>query len=350
MENSTISRVFKDAIKSGLQTRGLTKLCANFEGQGICLMYHRLTVETFDPDSFCPNAGLSVSVEAFERQLAYFTKNYNCLSVAEAVSALKEASLPKRSLILTFDDGYRDNFSLALPLLKQYQVPATIFVSTAFIDNKLKPWWDELALVLEYADRISFKWQGRTYKFLLRSIKEKYRAFNNLDALFKTLDIQGRAELLRLIKGKEFSSISANLPMLSAEELFEFSREPLITIGAHTVNHAALRPLTKSAQYQELSESKRYLTELLGKTPAYMAYPYGEAGQVKSAETEVAKELGYEAAFTTRSGQLHSEHSEHLFALPRVAIDYFDTIDKIKWKLSAGGAFILQKAKRVVTL
>ncbi len=117
-------------------------MTAPFRSEVAILMYHRICEVPSDPWELC------VSPKHFAEQLEYLNHHYQVLCLHSLVKSLREGHLPKRAVVLTFDDGYADNLWNAKPLLERYEVPATVFVSTGYVDSDREFWWDELERLL----------------------------------------------------------------------------------------------------------------------------------------------------------------------------------------------------------
>jgi peptidoglycan/xylan/chitin deacetylase (PgdA/CDA1 family) len=104
-------------------------------------------------------------------------------------------------------------------------------------------------------------------------------------------------------------------------ELAELAADPLVTIGAHTVNHPMLAKLPEKAVRSEMDLSRSIIEAGLGIRPAHLSYPVGDRTSAGPREFEIAAELGFKTAVTTRPGVLFAEHSNHLTALPRISLN-----------------------------
>lgn len=322
-----------------------------WSGHGTCLMYHRLCTDVFVPEgSFWPNRQLMVRESEFDRQIAYLARNYNCLSLPDAVRLLRKGRLPRRSVIVTFDDGYLDNLTLALPILKNYGVPATIYITTGMVENTISAWWYELEQIIRSHDWLQFEWNGRQVKQRINNLGRKCECYARLNRIMKlmTPNDQGRFLMrLQCDAGRPLDNGSGAI--LDRSQVRQLAKEPLVTIGAHTHRHAVLSSLTLRQLRIELQGSRRLLEEWTGKPVTHLAYPFGGREQAGRREFEMAKELGFESATTTRAGHLHPRHMANPFALPRLAIGYDDTMTRFRWKLSGLDCMIRRPLSRLVS-
>ncbi|KQW97713.1 polysaccharide deacetylase family protein [Flavobacterium sp. Root420] len=224
-------------------------------------MYHRVNNVVGDKLTH-----LTVSVENFENQLLYYKENYQILKLNEDWTSLK-----KTGLVITFDDGYADNFINALPLLEKHQIPATIFVTTLNINTKNEFWWDRF--IFDYADCDEL--------FYLPDVKNKVSKSNTVynDITVKLNKLSNADKEKWFIEFEKINQIPFSpreeYRSLTKSELKRLSDHPLITLGIHTHNHYFLGKLTYQEQKQELRLSIEKLNELTNKNIKYLALPHG---------------------------------------------------------------------------
>jgi peptidoglycan/xylan/chitin deacetylase (PgdA/CDA1 family) len=295
-----------------------------------------------------PYISLAVPVKEFERQIQYLSKHYDCVALPDAVERLTEGTLSNRTIIVTFDDGYRDNLVHALPVLERYGVPATIFVTTGFIDGTCVPWWYEQDAILRRLDAAEVSWKGRSFSWKLETSTQKLSAISEIYYIFKKMSLDDQNAFMEKLRNLCPSTFTYESMFLSWDELINLARHPLITIGAHTKNHPILSCLTSEGIRDELAGGKEILESRLGHSIDHLAYPFGGNSQVCRREFEAAREVGFRSAFTTRFGHLHSAHRNFLHSLPRITIGDGDTISMFKQKLIGIESMIQHRGKRVV--
>lgn len=324
-------------------------------GSGTCLTYHRVLPKERlleqERGGFAPNIELSVSVEEFDLQIAYLARNYHPLSVPEATERLARGELPDRSVLITFDDGYRDNLIHALPVLRRHGVPAAFYLTTAMIDRAILPWWYELGAILAASDRIRLSWRTEEIDFTLTGPASRHLAFKRLGMVLKSRSPAEQEELMAILRpqgGRESragltrEAIGAECEFLSWPEVRELAADPRVTIGCHTRNHFVLSRLSVVELREELAQGRQRLERELNGPVEHLAYPYGGAADAAEREFGMAAELGFRSAFTTQPGHLHRLHRERMHSLPRVFVSYYDTLDSLQWKLSGFSAGIRQ--------
>lgn len=240
------------------------------KSQVAILMYHRIEPER--NSYFFP---YSITVSDFENQLNYLVKHYSILSLNELVDHIYEQTpLPKKAVVLTFDDGYKDNYTYAYPILKKYNMPATVFLTTGHIGSGEPFWWDKISYVLQHTtcDALELDEMGL---YPLKSNGERLRA---AAALVKRLN--GLPELQKNLLIEKIVSMSAvNVPAglgkdinLSWDEVREM-RQGGITIGAHTVTHAFLTKLLSEEARREIIESRKIIEENINQPVIAFSYP-----------------------------------------------------------------------------
>jgi peptidoglycan/xylan/chitin deacetylase (PgdA/CDA1 family) len=255
-----------------------------------------------------------------------------------------------RSLVVTFDDGHRDNLELALPILKKYGVPAVIYVTTGFVDNTIRSfWWYDHELIIRKLDRIELMWRGKRISWNTSSVRAKRNAFFELNSIFKTASPEEQAGWMRELREQAGMAPEAQLSdALSWEDVLTLDREPLITIGAHSDSHAVLSRIDLPSLNREMAESKRTLERKLGHPVLHFAYPFGDRKHAARREFETARECGFESACTTRIGHIQKFHADHLLSIPRMTIDYRDNMESFGWKLSGLDCLIKRPWSRFI--
>ena len=314
-------------VRLGLETlyfSGAHMLMRPFVGGvGAILMLHH--VRPARRDRFQPNGRLEVTPEFLERAIRRLRRaKVDLVSLDEMHRRMTEQDFGRRFACVTFDDGYRDNKQHAYPILKAAGVPFAIYVATGFADRLGKLWWLALEQVIARNARFALVMDGRATHFECAGIGAKREAFARLYWWLRGL----RSEQTVLdIVGDLAARYGVDMPALCAElcmdwrEIGELARDPLATIGAHTVNHVMLAKASDGQARAELKMSRAVIAAALGKAPDHLAYPYGDPTTAGPREFRIAAELGYKTAVTTRPGMLFAEHARHLTALPRISLN-----------------------------
>jgi len=347
MSNINLSHQLKSRIKTILGHPSTAFLRSWYAGQGSCLLYHRITPGSqASCDNHYPSRGLAVSEETFEEQISFLKQNYNCLDISTAVELLSKGKLPKRTVIITFDDGYRDNLTLGLPVLEKYGVPATIYITTGFIDRTANLWWLEQEYIVHRLTQLKFELGGSFYHWNLKRLEGKYQAISELNKAFRKMDLESQNKHLVRLRNTIPEKYSYDDIVLDWSEVLSLDKHPLITIGAHTVNHPALSRLSDEHMKKEMLESKQTLEDKLGHSVEHFAYPYGLPQDAHEREYRAAKEVGFKSAVTTTVAHLSQAHAKHLKSIPRVSLDYTDSLPNFMWKLSGVNCMLRNGGRR----
>lgn len=270
------------------------------------LIYHRVLPL---PDPLFPG---EVDCVEFERQMQLVKACCNVLPLPEAVARARAGTLPPRAACITFDDGYADNATNALPILRRLGLHATFFVATGFL-NGGRMWNDTIIEMVRAApERIDASALGYGVH-ATRTIEEKRAAIPALIMQLKYVPMEERLEQVTRLVHATGLALPDDLMMTTAQvrELFDGGME----IGGHTVNHPILARLPLDAARREIAAGKAELEAMIGRPLRLFAYPNGKPQQDYLPEhVALARELGFEAAVSTAWGR--SDNTD-VFQLPR---------------------------------
>jgi peptidoglycan/xylan/chitin deacetylase (PgdA/CDA1 family) len=237
---------------------------------------------------------------------------------------LIERDFSRRFACFTFDDGYRDNRDFALPVMREFSAPFTVYVVSDFAQGTGKPWWITLEMVIAKVSSIEAGIPGIATRFDTSTPAAKQTAFDHLHDWLRSLpdeqDIHREIAALCARYGVDEPAICRDLCM-SWQELKPFVNEPLVTIGAHSVTHSGLARQTSDIASQEMATSRARIESELQFPVVHFAYPYGDKNAAGSREFSLARSAGYQTAVTTRPGMIFPESADHLTALPRVSLN-----------------------------
>jgi len=308
----------------------------------VVLMYHRIADVTIDPWQ------LAVSPANFEQHLQVLKKEFTIIPCSQLISCLQTKSdFPKRGVCLTFDDGYRDNYEFAKPLLEKYECPATFFIPNNYIGQKQYIGTDELIPILLSTPQLPtifslsinqevLNFDLGTDSFLTDVQKEKQKVWLGLNAppnkrcelylilreRLKALSFRNLRTVLdeiRLWAGiTKITQISESYPM-TRQQLKDLANYPLFEIGLHTVTHPFLSFHTKEVQLKEIAENKIWLQNLNNTYRNILAYPYGDFNEDTIA---VVSSLKLDAAFTTNAKSINLDSNP--YSLGRFQVNNWD--------------------------
>ncbi len=248
----------------------------------------------------------TVDIGEFELQIKWLKRHTRILCENELLSCLKEGRLTppdtsSPSVVITFDDGYRDNYNLAYPLLKSWEVPAILFIATEMINSRRLPWWDIIAYLIKECPKPDLFWDKR--RFSLPA--ERGEAISFFQSEMKNKPYEHTKYLLaELAEACEVPFPPGEVQdreILSWEEIREMA-DGGIAIGSHTHTHRVLSTLEPVSQMEEMILSKIIIEEKLGRPVSTIAYPAGELRYISEETPHLAASAGYRIGFTTNSG------------------------------------------------
>lgn len=259
------------------------------------LIFHRVLAER-DP----LHRGEPTAAE-FESRLGWIKAHFNVIPLFEAIAGLRNGSLPDRALAITFDDGYANNFDIALPILKRLGLHATIFVATGFLDGG-RMFNDT---IVETVRRFKGNDLDLTSMGLGRyatdSVQARATAIHSILHRVKHLPPDARAEIADRVACTVDEPLPTDL-MMTSDQVAAVAACGF-EIGAHTVRHPILAGLDAAAARREIEDSRRHLERITGKPVRLFAYPNGRPGTDYTNETvALIRELGFFGAVTTSPG------------------------------------------------
>jgi peptidoglycan/xylan/chitin deacetylase (PgdA/CDA1 family) len=293
----------RQRLASIISSTGGLKLLENFPQRNclVVLNYHRIG----SPNQTLGDPNLySATPSDFEEQVRWLKKNYQIVSLDDAIAFIEgRASFRKTGILLTFDDGYKDNYDYAFPILHRQKVQGTFFICTSYIGSTRLPWWDRIAymlkssknskLVLSYPAPLRFDLGGNTLQ-VLNHLLSIYKSEHNLD---KDRFLREIAQATGTWNDRLEERIFIDWP-----ELKEMSENGM-AIGSHTHSHPLLSHLSRERQLEEVTVSKRILEQELGIDIQSLAYPVGSPNSFDANTEAVLRMAGYRIAFSFHGGK-----------------------------------------------
>ena len=278
------------------------------------LVYHRVGPSRVDD-------GMTVSQMVFDAQLRYLAKHYSVVSLDQIAAILRGERPIRYGLIaLTLDDGYRDNYTRAWPILARYGMPATIFVTVGPLDGEVSLWTEEIREALWASSGETLDLQAMGWgSWPLSTDAERLACLHAVKQRLKVLPDAERQKTNRDIIQRLGSrgKTAVQEQMLTWDMVREMSKRG-ITIGAHTVSHKILTQIVPQEVDWEIRESKHRIEQRLGEPVRHFAYPNGTSADWDSKIQEVVKQAGFETACTTMRGT--NTAKQDLYALRRLEI------------------------------
>ena len=315
-------------------------------GRGAILMFHHICPP--DTRSFAPNRLLEITPQFLSEVIALVRlRGFEIVTMDEALLRLADNNSHPFA-VLSFDDGYRDNFHHALPVLKLQSAPFTLYITTGFADRTARLWWRELEAAVRMIDGFWLQAGGRQTFLTARTDAEKTIAFDRAYWLLRSLpETEMLAEIARLcgLAGVDGAAL-VEAACLDWAGVAAMAREPLCTIGVHTLSHPMLAKHDAAMMEREMAESRAIIADRTGQPARHFSYPVGDPASAGEREFAMAQKLGFASAVTTRPGMILPAHASRLTALPRLSVNgKWQDIGMVDVLLS-GAPFALMHAGR----
>jgi peptidoglycan/xylan/chitin deacetylase (PgdA/CDA1 family) len=294
-------------------------------GMGALLMLHHVRPGGGLQEGFAPNSGLEITPEFLEGVILHLRgKGYEFLSMAEAVRRIRTGGhAGRRFAAFTIDDAYRDIFIHAWPVFRRHECPFTLFIAPSITDGTCELWWRALEAVIAGSSFLGMRLNGETIALTTVTVSQKQAAWEKLYWPLRRLDPNRQRDIIVKLcceHGIDPEAI-CRAEAMDWDEVRAIAKDPLCTIGAHTIHHHALAKLPVKDAMAEITGSVERIAAEIGERPRFLAYPYGDALSAGEREFDLACAAGIEAAVTTRKGLIFPGHAQKLTALPRVSIN-----------------------------
>ena len=279
--------------KTGIVNRRLNK------GGVIILMFHKIGDED-DP------LALTIAPSVFDQILSELAQRSEIVALESLFDQDQNLVVDgdQVKFAITFDDGYRDNYEKAFPILKKHNAPATIYLSYGHLEGDYYFWYEKLILGLEYSDHkfIDLEDLG-SEKFKLENRRDINRTVNKLNLWLKTFTDKDRLEKLKIILSRlEVDNTEENVSSMLSWKMVKEMKENNINFGSHTISHPILSRENEQSIEYELVESKRLLEEKTGQEIEGFAYPNGTADDYNDTVLKYVDKAAYQHACTTIEG------------------------------------------------
>jgi peptidoglycan/xylan/chitin deacetylase (PgdA/CDA1 family) len=308
-----MTRVLKTSLLHSVRWAGLTPFFRMFfAGRAAILMFHEVQRD-------CPSELMTgASIDLFDYALQWLRQEgWRIIGLAECLDRMAEPKATARHAVLTFDDGYRDTVTAALPILERHNAPFMIYVPTGAPTRTLQSWWLGLRELFRSRDVVTIDAMGR--RFHCPDLRSKVVGLDT--AIRWVHEDYGRTSALTPLFANAGISLSAlnERYFLSEQELQTLALNRLASVGGHTKSHVALATLDVYSARTELADNRNYLEGLLQLPVHHLAYPYGGPRACGARERGLANAVGFVSGVTTRHGHL-SEPDPDRFALPRIGV------------------------------
>ncbi len=294
-----------------------------FAGVGAIFTLHH--VRPRRDGEFQPNRHLEVAPKFLRAMLSHLrSSGIDIITMDELHRRLTERDFSRRFACFTLDDGYRDNRDFALPVMREFDAPFTVYVTSDFAQGAGHLWWIALEMVIARASSVETEIGGVATRFDTSTPVAKQAAFDRLHDWLRALpdwaDLQREISMLCARHGVAEAAICRELCM-SFDELKPFADDPLIGIGAHSVTHCNLARQSPEVASREINVGRERIENAMQRPVAHFAYPYGDKFAAGPREFALAQAAGFKTAVTTRPGMIFPESAGYLTALPRVSLN-----------------------------
>lgn len=282
----------------------------------VVLTYHRIA-EPGGDDYYDPV--ISATPAAFRAQVEWLSQHARVVTLDETIDWIGQGTQHREhAVLITFDDGYRDNFTIAAPILRELGLPATFFLPTSFVDSPRLPWWDQVACILKRTrvGRLELPLGSAhdrrdpggpsTLRIDLKDTPQP-EAIRTVIRAFLDDRVADESLFLDLLAERAGVAINHEAEARSRFATWDLVRDATgpasgLSIGSHGQSHRKLASLAPDAQRRELAGSRQILREHLGREVDALAYPYGWPGAYTAQTRSIAAESGYRVAFSAIEG------------------------------------------------
>lgn len=315
-----LTRTYEIAAHGPERGRFRKVRCAKY----LVLGYHRVGIEGPPLYSTLPQS-------AFAAQMRYLKHNFRVISVDRLVQELQESDVQGQTVVVTFDDGYAGTYTEALPVLREYAIPATVYLTGEAIETGEISWYDRVFLHFQQAGSTIDINLDKPERFSLSTKQSRLQGAERVVTYLRTLPDEERrlrcAELERMIPLQKGFLTGA---MLTWDQIHSMQSAG-ITFGAHTMTHPVVSRLSPKAAQAEVLESKRLIENRLGIEVKHFAYPFGKVRDCGSDATGVLQQLGFASAMTTILGL--NEPGADVYRLRRLVLNNDTSIARFALQL-----------------
>lgn len=272
------------------------------------LLYHRVLRQ---PDPMLPH---DFDAAMFDAQLSSLSRVFRVMKLEDALSRLRDGALPARALSITFDDGYRDNIEVAVPILQRYGMTATFFITTGCLDGGRMMHDTIIETFRRFpSQQIDLAWIGLG-KRAINDVGSRVTAADDFLREIKYRSLQDALDACQRLASNVHAALPIDL-MMTSEQVRQLDKSGM-SVGAHTHDHTILSCLTAAEGYAQIVKSRDVLTDLLGSAPNMFAYPNGKPDtDYRHMHVDMVKQAGFLGAASVSIGTA-TRNSDH-FQVPR---------------------------------
>ena len=292
--------------------------------QGLGVIFCMHSVRPAITSDFAPNANLESTPEFLDAAIMMLkAQGYDLVSMDEAAQRISGGQRNANPFAaFTLDDGYRDNLKHAMPVFLHHNCPFMVYVAPGLVDGTTEMWWKALEAIIAQQDHLDVTVGGKKLGFAARTSKQKRMTWNNLAPRIQNLPEYEQRDWIRKAAARYGVDLHKQCRdvIMTWDELRQMAKHPLASIGAHTMNHYAVKRLPAEDATREIFDSRGKLERELGMPVRHFAYPYGNVAHAGARDFQIAADAGFITSVTTRLGTAFPEHARHMQALPRIMV------------------------------
>jgi peptidoglycan/xylan/chitin deacetylase (PgdA/CDA1 family) len=322
------------------------------KGRGVILCLHHIKPKNIVPAEFAPNAHLETTPEFLAEIIAHVrSRGYETISLDKAVNRLAANTKSEKPFaVFTLDDGYKDNQIYAQPVFDRLECPFTIFVAPGIVEATTELWWRGLEAVIAKSATVEVNIESQHFSLSTNTTSQKYKAWSLISAALQVAPEYVQRTIIRDLAKKHSVDLAMQCreSAISWSEIRNIAKDPLCTIGAHTINHHLVAKLSHKDATHEMQRSAEIIARELGKPIEHFAYPYGDETAAGPRDFDIAKGIGFLSAVTTRKGVVFADYANHRHALPRIMVSSrYGRLRYIDALISGAPTFLLNKFKKI---
>ncbi len=325
----------REALASLLCKSGLLKLLEKVSSGDrslSILTYHG--VQDIDPlDYPFDTETVSASCQGFDSQMNFVKNNFDVIGFETLIEYKKgKTSLPKRPLIITFDDGFANNYQHAFPILKRHRLPATIFLVTGLVGTDEVFWWERVVYWEKHAKNFIEIWKQLGHPVSSETGWRKNGVLRYLKGMQDEDRLSLLSEMEKQFPIKEPAALLSLVRPLRWNEIIEMSQCG-IAFGSHTVTHPLLSRVSDEKLLFELQDSKKEIEIKIGKEALVLAYPVGRPADYNEKVVAAAKQAGYAFGLAYTPAGVNSRSIDDWYRMQRISVERSHSISLFRTRL-----------------
>ncbi|MCW0234931.1 MAG: polysaccharide deacetylase family protein [Ferrovibrio sp.] len=253
-------------------------------------------------------SGKHIPSDRFQAEMRHLAANRAVVSMADIADAYAgRKTLPAGAVAVTFDDGFLNNYQSAWPILEEFGVPATIYIATGYIGTGRMIWSDQLETSILDTDQshLDIAVAGQSFYYPLDSSAGRVAAFLDIKTRCKALPNEDKDRVVRAVTDTLGHGSSGDHPLyafMNWDQVREMNRSPLISFGAHTIDHISLAKVPLPEMHRQIDESVSHLARMIDEPSPFFSYPEGQAGDYNDSVIAYLKQRGFDHCPTAIEG------------------------------------------------